>query len=53
MSSGLKVICLIRIYSSYSIQRSGAGVGNIGVRLKASIRQQSTRDTFLSKSNNV
>ena len=33
-------------YTRIRIQRSGAGVGNNGVRHKASIRQQSTRDFF-------
>ena len=36
MSSGLQMICLIRIYTSYRIQRFGAGVGSNGARLKAS-----------------
>ena len=30
MTSGLKMICLIRIYTSYRIQLSGAGVGSNG-----------------------
>ena len=33
MTSGLKMICLIRIYTSYRIQRFGAGVGSNGTRL--------------------
>ena len=41
-------MCLTRTYTRIRIQRSGAGVGNNGVRHKASIRQQSTRD-FLSR----
>ena len=53
MTSGLKMICLIRIYTSYTIKRFGAGVGSNGVRLKASNSQQSTREIFLSKCNNV
>ena len=53
MTSSLQMICLIRIYTSYRIQRSGAGMGSNGVRLKASIRQQSTREIFLFKRNNV
>ena len=36
MTSGLKMICLIRIYTSYRIQRFGAGDGSNGTRLKAS-----------------
>ena len=36
MTSGLKMICLIRIYTGYRIQRFGAGVGNNRARLKAS-----------------
>ena len=53
MTSSLKMIYLIRIYTNYRIQRSGAGVGSNGVRLKDSIRQQSTCEIFLSKRNNV
>ena len=47
MTSGLKMMCLTRTYTRIRIQRSGAGVGNNGVRHKASIRQQSTRDFFV------
>ena len=46
MTSGLRMICLTRTYTRIRIQRSGAGVKNNGVRHKASIRQQSTRDFF-------
>ena len=53
MTSGLKMTGLIPIYTSYRIQRSEAGVESNGMRLKASIRQQSTREIFLSKCNNV
>ena len=44
------MICLIRIYKTVRIQRSGAGVGSNGVRQEVFIRQQSTRD-FLFKCN--
>ena len=47
------MIRLIRIYTSYRIQRSGAGVGSNWVRLKASFRKQSTHDIFMSECNNV
>ena len=40
------MMCLTRTYTIIRIQRSGAGVGNNGVRHKASIRQQSTHDLF-------
>ena len=49
MKSGLRMIFLTRIYTRIRIQRSGAAVGSNGVRHKASIRQQSTRDFFLSR----
>ena len=46
MASCVRMMCLTRTYIRIRIQRSGAGVGNNGVRHKTSIRQQSTRDFF-------